>query len=81
MSLGNSRIRRVRDRIAILSMLTVRIVVLEYSQLHRTSQFVSLEAFKMYCVMRASVPSLYSIYRRYDGRFKTLNLMAVLPKT
>ena len=38
-SLGDSRIKRVRDRIAILhvSMLTVRIVALEYSQLHRTS--------------------------------------------
>ena len=27
---------------------------------------MSLEAFKMYCVMRASVPSLYNVYRRYD---------------
>ena len=34
-SLGDSRIKRVRDRIAILSMLTVRVVVLEYSQLHK----------------------------------------------
>ena len=33
MSLGDSRV--VRDRIAILSMLTVRVVVLEYSQLHK----------------------------------------------
>ena len=32
-------IKRVRDRIAILSMLTVRVVVLEYSQLHRTGGF------------------------------------------
>ena len=30
-SLGDSRIKRVRDRIAFLSMLTVRVVVLEYS--------------------------------------------------
>ena len=22
----------------------------------------------MYCVMRASVPSLYNVYRRYDSR-------------
>ena len=33
-SLGDSRIKRVRDLIAFLSMLTVRVVVLEYSQLH-----------------------------------------------
>ena len=32
MSLGDSRIKRVRDRIAFL---TVRVVVLEYSQLHK----------------------------------------------
>ena len=35
--IGDSRIKRVWDRIASLSMLTVRVVVLEYSQLHRTS--------------------------------------------
>ena len=35
-SWGDSRVKRVRDNIAILSMLTVRVVVLEYSQLHRT---------------------------------------------
>ena len=34
-SLGDSRVKRVRDNIAILSMLTVRVVVLEYSQLHK----------------------------------------------
>ena len=34
-SLGDSRIKRVRDHIAFLSMLTVRVVVLEYSQLHK----------------------------------------------
>ena len=34
-SLGDSFIKRVRDRIAILSMLTVRVVLLEYSQLHK----------------------------------------------
>ena len=34
MSLGDSRRKRVRGRIAILSMLTVRVVVLEYSQPH-----------------------------------------------
>ena len=33
MSLGDSRIKRVRGRLACLSMLTVRVVVLEYSQL------------------------------------------------
>ena len=31
----DSRIKRVRDRIAFLSMLTVRVVVLEYNQLHK----------------------------------------------
>ena len=35
LSLGDSRIKRVRDRIAFLSMLTVRVDVLEYSQLHK----------------------------------------------
>ena len=35
MSLGNSRIERVRGHLAILSMLTVRVVALEYSQLHK----------------------------------------------
>ena len=34
-SLGDSRVKRVRDNIAILSMLTVRVVVVEYSQLHK----------------------------------------------
>ena len=34
-SLGDSRIKRVRDRIAFLSMLTVRVVVLECNQLHK----------------------------------------------
>ena len=34
-SLGDLRIKHVRDNIAILSMLTVRVVVLEYSQLHK----------------------------------------------
>ena len=33
-SLGDSRIKRIHDRVAILSMLTVRVVVQEYSQLH-----------------------------------------------
>ena len=35
MSLGDSRIKRVRDRIAFLGMLTIRVVVLEYNQLHK----------------------------------------------
>ena len=34
-SLGDSRIKRVRD---LLSMLTVRVVVLEYSQLHKKAK-------------------------------------------
>ena len=36
-SLDDSRIKRVRDCIAFLSMLTVRVVLLEYNQLHRAS--------------------------------------------
>ena len=36
-SLDDSRIKHVRNRIAFLSMLRVRVLVLEYSQLHRTS--------------------------------------------
>ena len=34
-SFGDSRVKRVRDNMAILSMLTVRVVVQEYSQLHK----------------------------------------------
>ena len=34
-SLDDSCIERVRDRLASLSLLTVRVVVLEYSQLHK----------------------------------------------
>ena len=37
-SLDNLRIKRVQDRIAFLSMLTVRVVVLEYSQLHKKAK-------------------------------------------
>ena len=33
--IDDSRIKRVRDCIAFLSMLTVRVVVLEFSQLHK----------------------------------------------
>ena len=33
-SLDDSRVKRVRDCIAFLSMLTVRVVLLEYNQLH-----------------------------------------------
>ena len=33
---------------------------------------MSLEALKMYCVMRASVPSLHNVYRRYDDLHSTL---------
>ena len=34
-SLGDSRIERVRDRLDLLNMLTVRVAVLKYSQLHK----------------------------------------------
>ena len=33
-SLGDSRLERVHDRLDMLNMLTVRVVVLEYCQLH-----------------------------------------------
>ena len=46
---------------------------LEYSQLHKKA--VSLEALKMYCVMRASVPFLYNAYRRYNDT-KHLHFLA-----
>ena len=29
----------------------------------------------MYCVMRASVPSLYNVYRRYDTSIKSFHEM------
>ena len=53
---GDSRIERVRGCLAILSMLKVK-------SSGPGVQFVSLEALKMYCVIRASAPS---VYRRYD---------------
>ena len=34
-SLDDSRIERVRDRLDLLNMLTVRVAVLKYSQLHK----------------------------------------------
>ena len=46
MSLDDSRIECVRSCLAIVSMLTVRVVVLYYSQLHkrlRTSEFGGFE--------------------------------------
>ena len=51
-------------------MLTVRVVVLERSQLHKN---VSLEAFKMYCVMltrfeRAEAPAYKYVYFIRDSR-------------
>ena len=48
MSLGNSCIERVRYRLTALSMLTVTVVVLKRSQLHKKAYNLSLEA---YCVM------------------------------
>ena len=66
-SLCDSRIKRVRDCIAFLSMLTIRVVALEYNQLHKKAFLVcEFGGFENYCVMRASVPSLYNVYRRYD---------------
>ena len=35
----------------------------------------------MYCVMRASVPSLYNVYRRYDTQVNTHPSMPTFPHT
>ena len=51
-SLDDSHIERVRDRLAYLSPLTVRVVATCAWRIARY-MFVSLEALKMYCVMRA----------------------------
>ena len=55
---------RVQDGVDIyfLSMPKVRLVVLDYSQLHRTSWFVAL---KMSFMLQAPAPSLCSVYRCY----------------
>ena len=54
----SSRIKCVLDRLATLSIPAVRVeVIASYIK------SFSLEALKMYCVMRASLPSLYSVYR------------------
>ena len=65
MNLADSRMDCVRGCLATLSLLVVRIALLEYSKIHEKAykcivcEFVSLEAFKMYYVMRASAPSLH----------------------
>ena len=63
MSLGDSRIERVRDFLDILNMLTVRVVVLEYNQLHKKA----CESGGFENVLRDAgvTPSLYNVYRRY----------------
>ena len=62
-SLGDSRIERVRNRLDMLSILTVRVAVQEYSQLHKKAYNLVVCEFggfeNVYCVMRASVPSVY----------------------
>ena len=50
----------LRGCLATLSIPVVRISLLEYNKIHEKAlKFVSLEAFKMYYVMRASAPSLH----------------------
>ena len=62
MNLADSRIDCLRGCLATLSVLVVRISLLEYSKIHEKAykcivcEF-GLEAFKMYYVMRASAPS------------------------
>ena len=65
MSSDDSRIECVRNRLASLSLLTVRVVALEYSQLHKKPYNLVVCDFgglKMYCVMRASAPTLQNVY-------------------
>ena len=62
MNLADSRMDCLRGCLATLSVLVVRIVLLEYSKIMKrltSLYFVSLEAFKMYYVMRVSAPSLH----------------------
>ena len=63
----DSRIERVCNRLDLLNMLTVRVAVLEYSQLHKKAYNLVVYEFGGFCVMRASAPSLYNVYRRYGS--------------
>ena len=60
-SLGDSRIKRVRD----LSMLTVRVVVLEYSQLHKKCVVCEFRGFEN-VLCDAGIRAIPNVYRRYD---------------
>ena len=71
---------RVCGCLAILSMLTVRAVVLEYSQLlyiKKTWLFVSLEILKVYCLIWASTSSLCILAFRkiQDSIHKYVNIV------
>ena len=62
MNLADSRMDCLRGCLATLSVLVVRIALLEYRKIQErliSVEFVSLEAFKMYYVMLASAPSLH----------------------
>ena len=69
--MDDSRIERARDRL-----LTVRpCSIASYINSLITWLFVSLEALKMYCVMRASAPPLHTVYRRLYDYWLMLMLM------
>ena len=71
MSLDDSCIERVCDCLSSLSLLPVRVVVLEYSQLHKMPYNLVVCKFGgfEYCVM-------HNIYRRYDKNASMYNEIA-----
>ena len=59
MNLADSRIDCLRGCLATLSVLVVRISLLEYSKIHEKACKCIVCEFKMYYAMRASAPSLH----------------------
>ena len=73
MSLDDSRIERVCDRLASL---TVRVVALEYSQLHK---IIGCLCFENVLHGGASVLSLHNVYRHYDTHMKLIVQVVYTP--
>ena len=75
MNLAHSRMDCLRGCLSTLSVLVVRISLLEYSMIHEKPYKFIVCAFKMYYVMRASAPSLLResthslMYRQYAEIF------------
>ena len=67
MSLGYFRIERVGGRLFFLSMLTVRVVILEYRQLHKKAYNLVAFEFGMYYV-----PSVRTVVRMREDGFPVL---------